>query len=191
MAGAYAKLNKSLWAEPDWRKLSLAAHGLYAYLLSQPTTDTAGVFPVQQTRWAKAHSDTTIEDIQTTARELDRGGWIIVDFDTEEGVIRHYLADQISAGSNVFLHALSRACLAQSPVLRRVLLDEIDHLDRQFTDRERMQIAVLRDSLLERRSNAVRTGFERLLCSCRCRNRCSRTQKPKPELRRMCEMSAS
>jgi hypothetical protein len=173
---AYGKIDKLLWADDQWRKLPLDAHALYAYLVSSPTTDTAGVFPVQLGRWAKAHSDCSVERITAAAKALFEGGWIAVDHDTEEGAIRRYIGDQISAGSNVFYSALGRTLLVQSSVLRRTLLDEIRKLDRVFTEREQTLIdklarscgaatatssSIATEQPSDPRLNAVRTPLER------------------------------
>jgi hypothetical protein len=153
MARAYGKLKKSLWADPDWLKLPGDAQRLYVYLLSQPTTDTAGVFPVQLTKWAKAASDMTVERITAAAKALHSGGWILVDHNTEEGLIHRYIADD-DAGGNVFVAALRRAGLAQSSALRATLLEDILKLDRSFSEREQQLVDELADSLPDRELGA-------------------------------------
>ncbi len=132
---AYGKLKKSVWADPSWVGLTGDAQHLYVYLVTQPTTDTAGVFPVQFTKWAKAASDLTAERVTAAAKVLEHADWIVLDYRTEEGLIRRYIADD-EAGDNIFKGALNRALLAQSGALRATLLDEILKLDRPFGQRE-------------------------------------------------------
>jgi len=146
MPREYGKLKKSRWRDDNWLKLSTDCQWLYTYLLSQPNTDTAGVFPIQLSKWAKASPDMTVERVKAAAKQLADADWIVPDHDTEEGLIRTYIADD-EAGSLVFIGALNRALQAQSPVLRRRLLDEILKLDRTFTDREQQRIDELADSL--------------------------------------------
>jgi hypothetical protein len=146
MAREYGKLKKSRWRDDNWLKLSTDAQWLYTYLLAQPNTDTAGVFPIQLTKWAKATPDMTGERIKAAAKQLADADWIVPDHDTEEGLIRTYVADD-EAGGLIFIGALNRALQAQSPLLRRRLLEEILKLDRTFTEREQQLIDELADSL--------------------------------------------
>jgi hypothetical protein len=88
----------------------------------------------------------TIERITAAADALANAGWITVDHDTEEGFIRRYIADD-EAGDNIFKGALSRALLAQSPVLRAALLEEILKLPRVFSEREQQLVDELANSL--------------------------------------------
>jgi hypothetical protein len=143
---AHGKLKKALWADEDWRKLPADAMWLYAYLVSQPTTDTAGVFPTHHTKWAKAAADMTVERATDAAKALNAAGFIAVDHDTEEGVLTTYIADD-EAGTNIFVGALKRCRLVQSPTLRRALLDEVLSLDRQFSDHEQHLVDELANSL--------------------------------------------
>ena len=148
MTRIYGKLKKCAWVDPDWRKLSIDAQWLYMHLLSQPTTNSAGVFPVQITKWAKAASDSSVERMTNAARELDSAGLIIVDHDTEEGALRSFIADD-EAGTNIFQGALKQARLVQSAVLRQVLLEEILKLDRAFSEPEEVLIEELKRSFPE------------------------------------------
>jgi hypothetical protein len=129
MAGArqYGKILKDIWGRDDWRSLHTDAQWLYEHLVSQPTTDTAGVFPVHTARWTKASADITEARVKTAARELADAGWIAVDFDTLEGLLRNYIRDDW-AGDNVFKSALKRCLLVQSVRLRAVLLAELREL---------------------------------------------------------------
>jgi hypothetical protein len=129
MTGArtFGKLLKANWTRDAWRQLSTDAQWLYAYLMSQPTTDTAGVFPLHTGRWAKANPDMTEPRVKAAARLLVDTGWIAVDFDTDEGLIRNYIRDDW-AGDLIFKGALKRCLLVQSVRLRAILLVEVTEL---------------------------------------------------------------
>jgi hypothetical protein len=151
----YGKLRVGRWRETEWLKLSADAQWLYVFLVSQSTTDSAGVFPIQLSKWAKGASDMTVERVTAAARLLDAANFIVVDHDTEEGLIRTYIRDD-RAGDNVFKGALSRAAQAQSPLLREVLLREIkENLHREFTDREAELITQLEATLSDHVSSAT------------------------------------
>ena len=130
-ARQYGKLLKTSWREDSWTSLTADAQWLYAFLLSQPTTDSAGVFPIQITKWAKGAGDMTVERVTAAAKLLSERDWIVVDHDTEEGLIRNYIRDDW-AGDNIFKGALGRAVQAQSPRLRAVLQYEIRNLGREL-----------------------------------------------------------
>jgi hypothetical protein len=152
MAGArqFGKLLKANWGRDAWTKmLGTDAQWLYAYLVSQPTTDTAGVFPIRISKWAKGNPDMTTDRVRAAAEALVDTGWIAVDRDTEEGLIRNYIRDDW-AGDLIFKGALKRCLLVQSVSLRAILLAEIRELkcDRPiFKDDQLSLIADLEESI--------------------------------------------
>jgi len=134
-ARQYGKLPIQNWREDAWTTMTADAQWLYAYLESQSNTNSAGVFPIQLTKWAKAAADMTADRVKAAAKLLVESRYIVVDHDTEEGVLRTHIRDD-RAGDNVFKGALDVAAQAQSPVVRAVLLREVRGLDREFTIRE-------------------------------------------------------
>jgi hypothetical protein len=191
MIGArqYGKLPRARWGELRWTGLSADAQWLYVYLVSQPTTDAAGVFPLRVSKWAKSARGMTKDRAQAAAKELVDSGWIAVDHDSEEGLIRNYIRDDW-AGDNIFKGAIGRALLCQSTRLRAILLSELHWLKAErpiIKDDQLTLIAELEQTLpadfdlesvveselaspapsstattqaFERRQNAVRTPFE-------------------------------
>jgi hypothetical protein len=156
MAGArtFGKLLKANWTRDAWRQLSTDAQWLYAYLVSQPTTDTAGVFPLHTARWAKGNSDMTEARVKAAARLLIDTGWIAVDFDTDEGLLRNYIRDDW-AGDLIFKGALTRALLVQSVRLRAVLLSEVRELkcDRPIVKDDQL-------TLIDELESSIPPGFD-------------------------------
>jgi hypothetical protein len=150
----YGKILKDIWGRDDWRRLHTDAQWLYAYLVSQPTTDTAGVFPVHTARWAKANADMTEERVKAAARQLADGGWIAADFDTLEGLLRNFIRDDW-AGDLVFKGALKRCLLVQSVRLRAVLLAELRELkcDRPIVKDDQL-------SLIDDLQSSIPPGFD-------------------------------
>lgn len=193
----YGKLLKTRWGETKWTDLSPDAQWLYGYLVSHPTTDTAGIFPIRISKWVKAAKGVANGNPMTEARakaaakELTITGWIVVDHDTEEGMLRTYISDDW-AGDNIFKGALGRALLCQSPCLRAALLYEIRNLGRDFKDDQLELIDELESSIpagfdfssvgpptpsptstattqpFERGSDAVVTPLERRPRQCDC-----------------------
>jgi hypothetical protein len=164
MTGArqFGKLLKANWAKDAWTNLSADAQWLYAYLVSQPTTDTAGVFPIRTTKWAKGAPDMTEARVKAAARQLADTGWIAVDFHTEEGLLRNHIRDDW-AGDLIFKGALARALLVQSARLRAILLTEVQWLKSErpiVKDDQLTLIADLEESVaLDSHCESV-VGFE-------------------------------
>jgi hypothetical protein len=145
-ARQFGKIPRTRWAEEWWTSLTADAQWLHSFLISQPTTDSAGIFPIRITKWAKGAVDMTVERVQAAARQLVEGGVIVPDHDTEEGLIRNYIRDDW-AGDNIFKGALGRAVLCQSALLRAVLLHEIENLGREMKPEWLLLVADLRDSI--------------------------------------------
>lgn len=92
MKGAgYARLRRDIWRNPDWLTLSRNGQWLYAALVSAPNVSACGVLPITLTRWANLAADTTVDDVQAALGELERGRFIVVDWSTEELVVRSYM----------------------------------------------------------------------------------------------------
>jgi hypothetical protein len=147
-ARRFGKTPMTRWAEKSWTDLTADAQWLYMHLMSQPTTDTAGVFPIRVTKWAKAAADMAVERVRAAARLLTERGWIAADGDTEEGLIRNYIRDDW-AGDKIFIGALGRTLLCQSALLRAVLLHEIENLGRAIKPDFREQVDSLITDLRE------------------------------------------
>jgi hypothetical protein len=95
MSGArqFGKLLKANWGKGAWTQLPAAAQWLYAYIVSQATTDTAGAFPIRTTKRVKGAPDMTEDRVKAAAKALVDTGWIVVDHRTEEGLLCNYVRD--------------------------------------------------------------------------------------------------
>lgn len=153
-ARRYGKFLVEKWRDEDWTKLPYPAQWLYQYLLSQPTTDGAGVFPIRMSKWLKAATDLTVEIVKEAANILVERGFLVLDHHTEEGVIRYFIRDD-APGDNIFIGALGCAIQAQSAEIRAVLLDEILGLGRILKDRERGLVAELEATLPGRQTTVT------------------------------------
>ena len=88
----------------------------------------------------------TAERAQAAGRLLWERGWIAVDHETEEGLIRNFIQTDW-AGDDIFKGALGRAVLCQSPLLRAVLLHEIENLGRLIKPEWALLIDDLKESV--------------------------------------------
>lgn len=94
MARTFAKMYLSVWnVGSDFYELSADAQWLYWTLLGHPLLSPAGVLPVQPRKWAKRSKGMTERRVQAALRELvDTGQKVMVDDDTEELLIRTFIA---------------------------------------------------------------------------------------------------
>lgn len=91
MARDRASLRIDLWADEDWRKLSMGAQHLYTLILSHATLNYAGVADWRPGRLAALTSGRTPDDIRRDAQELSDAAFIYTDEMTEEVLVRSFL----------------------------------------------------------------------------------------------------
>jgi hypothetical protein len=160
----YALLRIDIWRDEDWRDLSVDAQWLYELLISQPVTSTAGVLPLQITKWARCARGMTIERVAAAVGMLSERRYIVIDDDTEEVLVRSYIRHGAAATGtpNVMLSALRCAVSVQSIELRQALLDEIERLERQWSEKALEVILSLRESLCKAFDKPLGKPFESL-----------------------------
>ena len=91
MARDYAKLKLSLLGDPGWRQLGFRAQHLYVTLLAHESLSYAGVADWRPERLMPFASDWTARDFYLGACDLADQGWIVVDAESEEVMIRSFL----------------------------------------------------------------------------------------------------
>lgn len=90
MARDRANIRVDLWADGDWRALSMGAQHLYQLILTHPTLNYAGVADWRPGRLAALTSGRTAQDVQCDAEELAEAFFIYVDGATEEVLVRSF-----------------------------------------------------------------------------------------------------
>ena len=91
MARDRANLRIDLWADEDWRKLSMGAQHLYTLILSHSTLSYAGVADWRPGRLAALTAGRAPDDIRRDAQELSEAAFIYADEMTEEVLVRSFL----------------------------------------------------------------------------------------------------
>ena len=125
----FAQLLKSVWDDTDWKRLSMGAQWLYEALISQESMNYAGVLPLTERRWANLAADLTVADIEGFLRELIAGNFIVVDFETEEVLVRSFIRnDGLWRQAGMFIIALGWADKVKSLELRHALAAELARL---------------------------------------------------------------
>lgn len=92
MARSYGVLKPSLW-EPgsDFRQLDRGVQWTYEMLISQPQISNLGLLDYTPERWARLAADLTAGQLERDIEELARHGYVILDLDTGELLIRTFV----------------------------------------------------------------------------------------------------
>lgn len=134
MARDHARVELSIWDDPDFVSLSSEAQRLYLFLLSQRDMSYAGLVPMRLRRWAGRSATATVDAVTAALAELDAARFVVTDHDTEEVLVRSLIRrDGIYKQPNVLAAALREAFEISSPVLRRALADELTRLPAEVT----------------------------------------------------------
>lgn len=126
MARSEARIYTRIWADQDFATLSLCAQYTYFLVLSQLALNLCGVVPYQPRRWAKFSSETSSSVVELAVGELAERGYVVLDEDTEELLVRSFIHnDRVLEKPNVVV-AMSRDFEGiVSPTLRQTILESI------------------------------------------------------------------
>src|SRR5699024_8060269 len=91
MARSYAQIYLTIWNDPDFRDVSTDAQWLYFTMLTHPTLTSCGVLEWREARLTAMNADMTIPRLQNAAWELGQKRLIVVDPETEEGLVRSFV----------------------------------------------------------------------------------------------------
>lgn len=128
MARSFMKVYASIWGDPEFRRLSRNAQLLYILLGSQPRVTLAGSLDLMPARWSHLSDDTTTDDITGALDELASARFVIVDWATEEVVIRtlpRHELDNHRLNVNLVKGLWAAWAAIISPTLRKVVVDNL------------------------------------------------------------------
>ena len=91
MARQYALVQVAIWQDEDFRQLPPEAQHLYFLMLTSPSLNLAGVCDWRPNRIAKLARGWTPARVRQAAATLTQAGYILVDGDTEEAVVRTFV----------------------------------------------------------------------------------------------------
>lgn len=138
----YSKIYKRIWSDPDFIALDARSQQLFFLLLSYPTRNYAGVIPLTIRRWAACTRDGTPENVTEAINALAEAGFVLVDWDTEEGLIRTYIRnDEVYRQPNLMKRALQDVLATSSRVLGAALAFELRNLPAHKNDDHTLAIA--------------------------------------------------
>lgn len=126
MAREYARIKVGIWADSDFRLLSRDGQGLYFQITSSPTMNLAGVADWRPKRLAALTAGETDDTVQAAGRELIEKGYIVVDEDTEEVLVRSFVRhDGLIKTPNIAAAMVKDYAGVASRVLRGVIIHEL------------------------------------------------------------------
>lgn len=125
----YGRVMSSIWTDPDFIALKPQVQQVYLLLLSSSSRDHAGVLPLTLRRWAKCSAGATTASIEAALNALADANFVVVDWDTEEVLVRTYIRnDGVWKQPQVMRAALRSAADVQSYRLRNAVAAELNSL---------------------------------------------------------------
>ena len=155
MARQYALVQVAIWQDEDFRQLPPEAQHLYFLILTSPSLNLAGVCDWRPNRIAKLAHGWTTARVRAAAATLTKAGYIQVDEDTEEAVVRTFIrhdgilrnpktaAGMVSCWSGAFSAKLRRTIAGEvgklagegiKDTVRSVIAGVLDYLSDQVSD---------------------------------------------------------
>lgn len=87
----HARIQTAIWSDPDFRQLPERAQRMYFVVLSQPRLNYCGVLDYMPTRLAKFSADSTPKTVGNAVSILENRGFVLVDPDTSELLVRSFV----------------------------------------------------------------------------------------------------
>jgi len=129
MARSHAQIHVSVWADPDFRGLTMQAQWAYMALISQKETTHAGTAPLMVRKWSRLCADGSAATIEEALAELERAQFVFWDEDTDEVLVRSFIRnDGVARQPNVLKSAVKCIGQIESPKLRRVACGELSRV---------------------------------------------------------------
>ena len=158
MAQDFAPLFRSIWLDDDWRGLSMDAQHVYAMLMSHPNRNAAGVLPIAIKKWVRLARDLTVDRLEAALTELDGKGFIVLDDETDEVLVRSYIRRaKVYTHIRLLANALREVSEIESPRLRSVACQELARLPR---------LAVPDNPKMRAEAEAAQVRLDELVSSC-------------------------
>jgi hypothetical protein len=112
--------------DQDFRALGVTEQWLYTTLLRRPDLNHAGVLPLNTRQWARCAAGTTVEEVEKALAVLADRRYVIVDWDTDECLIRTLIRnDGVWREPHTMINAARLATQVESPTIRATLAVEI------------------------------------------------------------------
>lgn len=129
MARLFGRILSSIWDDADFLALDDGEQRMYAFLLSQKNLNHAGLLQLTLGKWARKARNSTRERLVAQLQALDAARFIVLDFETEEVLVRTLVRnDSVYKQPRVMGAMVSDAREIESLRLRAALLAEVDRV---------------------------------------------------------------
>lgn len=129
MARNYAQIATEIWRDDEFVQLSEVAQQKYLLLITQPDISAAGALPLALSRWASRSKGATKNSVREAIDELEAHGYVVVDDDTDELLVRSFVRWDGGYRNEKRKYAIRDAAgQIMSAALRRVLAAEFERL---------------------------------------------------------------
>lgn len=126
MAREYARVKVKIWADDDFRSLPVHAQWAYFMLITSPKMTLCGVTDWRPKRLASFAGDTTQNDVEAGVQVLAESGYVVVDEDMEEVLVRSFIRhDGVYKTPNIASAMVKDYAGVASKVLRGVIIHEL------------------------------------------------------------------
>jgi hypothetical protein len=126
VAREHGRILCSIWNDPAFVALDGTLQRAYFVLLSEQSINNAGVVAITLRRWSKLAPDTPEDDFGKHLRVLADHRFLVIDWDTEELLVRSFIrGDGVFKQPHVLLNAVRVAAGVRSPELRAALALEL------------------------------------------------------------------
>lgn len=98
MARSHAKIFVQVWGDPDYQSLGHAGQWLYVHILAHPRLSLVGTIDLWPSRWARLACDVDEAFVADAMGDLWRSGFVVVDTDTEELLVRSFARHDLAPG---------------------------------------------------------------------------------------------
>lgn len=130
----FARMENTLLLNDDWVGLSTDAQSLYVTLLIHPNLSMCGVtdwFPKRLSHYSAMN----VKDVIAAGRELEGAGFVVIDEETDEVMIRSFLRHDVPLKSPKTAVSVDKAyCAVVSRKLRKAIVHEAIRLRAENPD---------------------------------------------------------
>lgn len=122
----HARINLTIWTDPDFRALPPAAQHLYLTLWTAPELSYCGVHDWRPARMTGLSRGYTADHIETVAQCLEARHFLVIDRGTEECLVRSWARfDGIMKQPRMAVSLLNAYATVGSSTIRQVLVHEL------------------------------------------------------------------
>ncbi|MDJ1370658.1 hypothetical protein [Gulosibacter molinativorax] len=148
MARDRANIFTDIWADQDWRELSVTAQHLYLLMLTHGTLNYAGVMDWHPGRLAAMSDGRAAADVERDGAELEAGGFVLIDTDTGEGLVRSFLKhDGVLKQPKIVVSMTNAFASVASKKIRQVIAFEVQKLQVQQPELRAWEVKQVRTIL--------------------------------------------